>query len=198
MPHKVQSQFCQWCTMQWHKLFHSSTSKLLKLESKASLTVTTNTWRSTGSMRAPQPISLTTCSRLLASFTLASPSLQNTLAQLLCMSSRVRNICGIFNLNWSQYIGEIHVVDNTKPGETTKLNAGDVIHFAEGTQNISTTPGKAKCTWKNEIIYLSGNVLLIRHFASHRCLLRSKGHPPRGFDCRETLNTLLPRPYQVV
>ena len=37
------------------------------------------------------------------------------------------------------------MVDNANPGETTKLVAGDVVHFEEGTANISTTPSKAKC-----------------------------------------------------
>ena len=97
---------------------------------------------------ASQPINLTTYSQLSARFTLASPSPHTTLVQLLCMSSRVRNICRslvylikLIAINK----GEIHVEDNTEPGNITKLVAGDVIHFEEGTRNISTTPGKGKC-----------------------------------------------------
>ena len=49
------------------------------------------------------------------------------------------------------HVGEIHVVDNLKPGEVTKLSAGDVIHFEEGTANVSTTPvGKAKCKYRKK------------------------------------------------
>lgn len=58
-----------------------------------------------------------------------------------------------FQLSWSQYIGEIDVVDNTKPGETTKIRTGDVIHFEEGTANVSTAAGTGKAKCKLEIIW---------------------------------------------
>jgi hypothetical protein len=85
-----------------------------------------------------------------SSFTLASPSLHTSLPQVLCMSSRVGNtgICGsmvyVELITMHTYIGEIHIVDNASPDKTTKLVAGDVIHFEEVTSNITTTPSKGK------------------------------------------------------
>jgi len=40
--------------------------------------------------------------------------------------------------------GELYVDDESKPGEITKLVAGDVIHIDEGTHLTFSTPNKAK------------------------------------------------------
>ena len=82
-------------TKYWCILFQYSTSKLLRVGSKASRTITTNTSRSTDSMTASQPISPTTYSRHSARFTLVNPSESphTTLVRLMCTSSRVCNVC---------------------------------------------------------------------------------------------------------
>ena len=53
-------------------------------------------------------------------------------------------------LNWPNRIGEVHVKDDSKPDEATKLVAGDVLHIDHGSHNTATTPNKAK--GKNIII----------------------------------------------
>ena len=55
-------------------------------------------------------------------------------------------------MNWPNYIGEVHVTDESKPGEVTKLFAGDVIHVEYGSRNILSSPNKAKC--KNKVIWI--------------------------------------------
>ena len=47
-------------------------------------------------------------------------------------------------LNWSDYIGELHIKDDSKPDEVTKLVAGDIIHIDYGTHNTLTTLTGAK------------------------------------------------------
>jgi hypothetical protein len=45
------------------------------------------------------------------------------------------------------YIGEVHVTDESKPGEITKLVAGDVIHVDHDSRNTFGSPDKAKCKY---------------------------------------------------
>jgi len=40
--------------------------------------------------------------------------------------------------------GELHVVDQSKPGEVSKLVAGDVLHIAEGSYNTWSSPSKVR------------------------------------------------------
>ena len=55
-------------------------------------------------------------------------------------------------LSWLDYIGELHVTDESKPGEITKLFAGDVIHVDYGSRNIFSSPNKAKYKNKNFLL----------------------------------------------
>ena len=41
-------------------------------------------------------------------------------------------------------IGEVHVKDESKPEEVSKLVTGDVIHIESGSHNNFSTPNKAK------------------------------------------------------
>ena len=50
----------------------------------------------------------------------------------------------ILNRPHFAYIGEIHFEDKSKPGEITKLVAGDVLHIDQGMSYIITTPKYAK------------------------------------------------------
>ena len=47
-------------------------------------------------------------------------------------------------LNWPDYIGELHIKDESKPDEVTKVVAGDVIHIDQGSNSIFSSPNKAK------------------------------------------------------
>ena len=38
------------------------------------------------------------------------------------------------------YIGQLHVTDASKPGEVTKLVAGDVLHIEPGSHLTLTSP----------------------------------------------------------
>ena len=38
------------------------------------------------------------------------------------------------------YIGEVHLVDDSKPGEVTKLVTGDVVHIEYGSRNTFICP----------------------------------------------------------
>ena len=60
MPHTVRSQLSPYYyyTKHWHELPHCSTSNFLRLASKAARTTITNTWRSTGLMKASRPTNL--------------------------------------------------------------------------------------------------------------------------------------------
>ena len=51
-------------------------------------------------------------------------------------------------LNSPDYIGEGQVDDESKPGEVTKLVAGDVIHVDHGSRVTLSSPNKAKCKFK--------------------------------------------------
>jgi uncharacterized cupin superfamily protein len=43
-----------------------------------------------------------------------------------------------------EYIGELHVEDESKPGEVSKLVAGDVLHINEGSYNTWSSPDKTR------------------------------------------------------
>ena len=47
-------------------------------------------------------------------------------------------------LSWPDYIGELHVKDESKPDEVTKIVAGDVIHVDHGSHVIYSSPNKAR------------------------------------------------------
>ena len=42
------------------------------------------------------------------------------------------------------YIGELHIKDEFKPDEVTKLVASDVVHIDHGSHSIFTSPNRAK------------------------------------------------------
>ena len=81
--------------------------------------------------------------------------------------------------NSPDYIGEVHVKDESKPDEVAKLVAGDVLHIDHGSLNSASSPNKAR--GKNKIIqiaYLMDTDSTLCH--SVWCLLLSIAPPPRG------------------
>ena len=56
-------------------------------------------------------------------------------------------------LNSLDHIGDGQVEDESKPGEVTKLFAGDVIHVDHGSRVTFSTQNKAKCKYKT--IYIA-------------------------------------------
>ena len=48
---------------------------------------------------------------------------------------------GIICIELTPYIGQVQVEDASKPGEVTKLVAGDVLHIEQGSRNTFTSLG---------------------------------------------------------
>ena len=156
MPHSVRSQLSPYYyyAKHRHKLPHCSTLNFLRLASKAARTMITNMWRSRNSMKNPRPTNLTTCGQLSVRFTPASPSPHTTKAQLSGTSLRVRWTCFgnmVIWICWTlpDYIGELHINDESMPDKVTKLVAGDVIHIDHDSRITFSSPNKAKSKIKS-------------------------------------------------
>ena len=55
-------------------------------------------------------------------------------------------------LNWPDYVGELHINDESTPDKVTKLVAGDVIHIDQESRLTLSSPNKGKRKLENKII----------------------------------------------